>query len=84
MTYSPVAGSSAPRCRFESLPGAPTVAPFGREHDEIERVCALDLEPARAAIARLVGRVERLRHQAFMPGRERGVVERLALPIRKK
>ena len=59
------------------LSRATAMAPFGGEHDEIEGVSALDLEPARAAIAGLVRRIERLRHHAFVAGRERGVVERL-------
>ena len=50
---------------------APAVAPFGREHDQVERVRALDLEPAGAAAARFVRRVERLRHHAFVAARER-------------
>src|SRR5205807_6319213 len=44
-------------------------------HDEVEGVRALDLEPARAAVARLVGRVERLGHEALVAGRERALVE---------
>ena len=55
----------------------PAVAPFGGEHDEVERVRALDLEPARAAPAGLVGRVERLHHHAFVAARERVGVEGL-------
>src|ERR1700757_399694 len=49
--------------------------PLGGQHDEIERVSALDLEPARSAVARLVKRVHRLRHQTFVPGRDGGIVE---------
>ena len=49
---------------------ATAVTPFRREHHEIERVRALDLEPARAAIARFVGRIQRLRHQAFVSLRQ--------------
>ena len=56
---------------------APAVAPLGGEHDEVERVRALDLEPARAAAAGLVGRVERLRHHALVAARERVGVEGL-------
>ena len=56
--------------QVRELAGAPAVAPFRREHDEIERVRALDLEPARAAIAGFVGRIERLRHHAFVAGRD--------------
>ena len=52
--------------QVRELARAPAVAPFRREHHEIERVRALDLEPARAAIAGLVGRIERLRHHAFV------------------
>ena len=66
ITKPPVAGSRAPRCRFESQPLAAAVAPLGREHDEVERVHGLDLEPARAAPAGLVGRVERLHHHALV------------------
>ena len=79
MTYSPVAGSRAPEVQVREPAVAPAVAPFGGEDDEIERVRALDLEPARAAVARFVGRIERLRHHAFVAARERVVVERLRL-----
>ena len=54
--------------------GAAAVAPFGGEDDEIERVRALDLEPAAAAPARVVGRVERLHHHAFVAARQRVIV----------
>ena len=57
---------------------APAVAPLRREHDEVERVRDLDLEPAGAAPARLVRRVERLDHHALVPARERVLEERAA------
>ena len=75
MTKPPVAGSRAPRCRLRQPALAAAVAPFGGEHDEVERVRRLDLEPARAAAAGLVRRVERLRHHALVAARERVVVE---------
>jgi len=63
--------------QVRELAGAPPVAPFRCEHDEIQRVHALDLEPARAAIAGFVGRIERLRHQSFVARRKCGLVELL-------
>ena len=65
--------------QVRQLARTPAVTPFGREHHEIERVRALDLEPARAAAAGLVRRIERLCHHAFVSGREGGVVERPGL-----
>ena len=51
MTKPPVAvasvGSSAPRCRLDSQPRAAAVAPLHRQHDQVERVHRLDLDPAR-------------------------------------
>ncbi len=47
------------------------MTPLGREHDEVERADRLDLAPRRPAPSRLVRRVERLHHHAFVPGRER-------------
>ena len=61
--------------QVRQLAGATAVAPFGCEHHQVERVSALDLEPAGAAIAGFVGRVERLRHHAFVAGRESGFIE---------
>ena len=52
-----------------ALPAA--VAPLGGEHDEVERVRRLDLEPARPAASRLVRSVERLHHHALVAVRER-------------
>ena len=56
---------------------APAVTPLRREHDEIERVQPLDLEPRRRAPAGFVRRRQRFRHHAFVPAGERVVVERL-------
>jgi hypothetical protein len=47
-------------------------------------VRALDLEPARAAPARLVRRVERLRHHALVAARERLGVEVLGRRRRRR
>src|ERR1700678_3363054 len=49
--------------------------PLGRQHQEVERMGALDLEPARAAIAGLVGRLQGLCHDAFVTGLERRLIE---------
>ena len=54
---------------------AAAVTPLGGEDHQVERVRTLDLQPACAAITGFVGRIERLRHQALMPGGERRVVE---------
>src|SRR5690606_9686571 len=79
------------RCRIErtemqvrQFAGAPSMPPLRTEHDEIERVGTLDLEPARAAIARLVWRIERLRHQTLVAVRERIVVERPCILRRRR
>ena len=48
-------------------PLTPPRAPLGREHDEVERVRRLDLEPARTAAASLVGRAERLGDEPSWP-----------------
>ena len=45
---------------------AAPIAPLRGEHDEVERVQPLDLEPCRGALARLVGRAQRFRHHAFV------------------
>ena len=45
---------------------AAAVAPLGGEHDEVERVHRLDLQPAGAAPAGGVGRVERLHDHALV------------------
>jgi hypothetical protein len=47
-----------------------SVTPLGSQHDEIERVRRLDLEPAAAAVAGLVRRVQGLGHDALVPGIE--------------
>ena len=76
--HDPAAGRVARaevQVRQPSLAAA--AAPLGGEHDEVERVRALDLEPARAAAARLVGGVERLRHDAFVAARQRIGIEGL-------
>ena len=52
---------------------AAAVAPLGGEHDEVERVHRLDLQPAGAAAAGGVGRVERLHDHALVAHRERVV-----------
>src|SRR5262245_19636519 len=52
---------------------APAVAPFGGEHDEIEGVRGLHLEPRLSSPPRLVGSVERLRHHSLVSRRERAL-----------
>ncbi len=47
---------------------APAVAPFRGQHDEVERVNRLDLEPGSSPAPRLVGCIERLRHDPLVPG----------------
>jgi hypothetical protein len=46
--------------QIRQLAAAPAAAPLGGQHPEIERMRALDLEPARTAIAGLVRSSERL------------------------
>ena len=48
---------------------AAAAAPLDGEHDEVEGVPRLDLDPARAAAAGVVGRVQRLHHDALVTGR---------------
>ena len=50
---------------------AAAVPPLGGQHDEVERVPRLHLEPARPAPAGLVGRVERLHHHALVAAARR-------------
>src|SRR5205823_9422586 len=52
------------------LAGAPAMAPLRRQHHQIEGVRTLDLEPARAPIAGLVGGSERLRSEERRVGKE--------------
>src|ERR1700752_2259636 len=58
------------------LAAAAAVTPLGCQHNEIERVSTLYLEPARTAIAGFVGTLERLGHEAFVAGRARRTVDR--------
>src|SRR5436190_4907826 len=60
-----------------ALPAA--VAPLGGQHDEIERVGSLDLEPGAAPPPGFVCRLEPLRHEAFLAGGNRGVEKVLRL-----
>ena len=55
---------------------APAVPPLGREHDQVEGVHRLDLQPADAAPARGVRRVERLDHHALVAAGDRVGEER--------
>src|SRR5262252_4246563 len=57
------------------LAAATAMTPLGGEDHQVQCVRSLDLEPACAAIAGLVWRIERFRHQPFVPGGERRVVE---------
>ena len=54
--------------------------PLGREHDEVEGVHRLDLEPAGATASGRVARVERLHDYALVPARKR-VGEELRCPV---
>src|SRR6185503_12634658 len=58
---------------------APSAAPLHRDHHQVKRVRALDLEPARAAPSRFVRRLERLGHQPLVAARKRVGIERLCL-----
>ena len=61
-------------------PAAPAaVPPLGGEHDEVQCPDRLHLEPPASAAAGLVGRVERLGHDALVPARERVREEALGL-----
>ena len=65
--------------REQPLP--PSVAPLDGEHHEVERVDGLDLDPAGAAPAGLVGRARGLDHDALVPSGQRVVEE---LPCRRR
>jgi hypothetical protein len=54
---------------------APARAPLRGQHHEVQRVRGLELEPAQAAAARVVGRVQRLGHQALVARGQGLVVE---------
>src|SRR5262249_1697186 len=58
---------------------AATAAPLCGEHDQVQRVGTLDLEPSDAAPARLVGAGERLRHDPFVSAAQSVVEEALRL-----
>ncbi len=77
MTNPPVAGFNAPRWMLDSLPVRRPEPHSTAEHDQVEGVHRLDLQPARAAPARLVRRGQRLRHHPFVAGVECRVEEPL-------
>jgi hypothetical protein len=74
MTYRR-GGIEGAQMQIGQFAGTPAVAPLGGQHDEIEGMRTFDLEPARAPIAGFIGRVQRLRHETFVPGLDRGIVE---------
>src|SRR5437762_13110312 len=53
---------------------SPSVTPFCREHDKVERMAALYLEPRRAACAGIIGGVNRLHHDALVTVSDRLIV----------
>src|SRR5260221_699044 len=57
----------------------PSMAPFRREHDQVEGAGAFHLQPAGAAPAGFIRRIQRLGHHALVPCRERLAVETLGL-----
>src|SRR5437016_4969134 len=67
---------TGPKVKIGEPAAAAAVAPFGREHDEVEGVSGLQLEPCGAARASIVARVQRLGHQPFVSGRDRPFEER--------
>ena len=79
ITKPPVAGSRRAEMEVAQPPVPSPVAPLGGEHDEVEGVRTLDLEPARAAPSRLVASAERLHHHALVPVGERVLEEALRL-----
>src|SRR5436309_3309479 len=64
----------------EPAPAAARAAVDGDDH-AVHRLCRLELEPALAAAAGLVGAGEVLRHHALVAGGERGVAERAGLRL---
>ena len=83
MTKPPVSGSRAPRWMLDSRPRAPAAAPLDREHDQVEGVHGLDLDPGRAAATGVVGRGQVLDHHALVAGGERVGEERRGLAPRR-
>jgi hypothetical protein len=75
----PAVGAARPEVDVRQPALAPPAAPLRREHDEIEAVHLLDLEPLRAAAAGVVRRIERLGHHALVTARDRILVERRRL-----
>src|SRR5262245_15689972 len=67
------AGTRIPRAEVQVGQPAlsPAATPLGGEDDQVERVCTLDLQPARATPTRLVRRVEPLGHDPLMTRSER-------------
>ena len=63
---------------LDSLPRAAPRSPLHGQHHQVEGVHRLDLQPARAAAARLVRRGRRLRHHPFVAGGQRDVQEACA------
>src|SRR3989475_10383722 len=62
---------TGPKVKIGEPAAAAAVAPFGGEHDEVEGVSGLQLEPCGAARASIVARVQRPGHQPFLSGRDR-------------
>src|SRR5207247_1591455 len=60
---------TGPKVKIGEPAAAAAVAPFGGEHDEVEGVSGLQLEPCGAARASFVARVQGLGHQPFLSGR---------------
>ena len=59
-------GIASAKVEIAQPPAPSAAAPFGGEHDEIERANLLDLQPRASAAARRVRRIERLRHHPFV------------------
>ena len=77
ITKPPVSGSRAPRWMLDSQPCAPAAAPLDGEHDQVEGVHRLDLDPGGAAAAGVVRRREVLDDHALVTAGERLVDEGL-------
>ena len=72
-------GTASAEVQVAEPADAPTVAPLGGQHDQIERVHRLDLAPPGASAAGLVRRLDRLHHHAFVAGGDRVGGERFGL-----
>ena len=74
-----VGGIAGAEVEVGKLAVAAAVAPLGGQHDEVQRVGLLDLEPRAAPAAGLVCGLKTLGHEPFLTGGNGGIEEVLGL-----